>query len=387
MEAPVRDSVLVALASRLDWLPAAGARTPDATVRAAPAALPMLERRAHLALRLVENLEQLGVRDVGELPPRGDPGCPERLGLPEIADPGHEPLIEERFSDRATLVGQAKAGQHRVEIGREGEDVRAEPARTAAVQLEHGAVPEHGFALGAAEHEPWPPSRLPVPRPHLPASAHAQVAAQDEAALEVEQQVLADRLDSLEETAVEPLRESLDLGLRVRGLDLDALADEHLQAPRGAVDRIALGHASSMSSRVQAAVAGAIAATAWSGLEPIDKRLFRCDYSDVAVLGKAVTRGPAWLPLGLAMHTVNGAIFGLAYHEVRRRVSIEPRRLALGMALAEHMILYPLGYFVDRYHPARGEPGVPRLLTNPRAFGQATVRHALFGAVLGRLAR
>jgi hypothetical protein len=57
------------------------------------------------------------------------------------------------------------------------------------------------------------------------------------------------------------------------------------------------------------------------------------------------------------------------------------------MALAEHVGLYPLAYFVDRYHPARGEPGVPPLLTNPRAFGQATVRHALFGVLLGRLAR
>jgi hypothetical protein len=142
-----------------------------------------------------------------------------------------------------------------------------------------------------------------------------------------------------------------------------------------------------MSSRVQAAIAGAVAATVWSALEPIDKRLFRCDFSDVAVLGKAVTRGPAWLPLGLTMHAVNGAIFGLAFHEVRRRVPIEPRRLALGMALAEHMALYPLGYFVDRYHPARGEEGVPPLLTNPRAFAQATVRHAVFGALLARLAR
>ena len=130
-----------------------------------------------------------------------------------------------------------------------------------------------------------------------------------------------------------------------------------------------------------------MAATVWSALEPIDKRLFRCDYSDVAVLGKAVTRGPAWLPFGLAMHIVNGAIFGLAFHEARRRVTIEPRRLALRMALAEHMALYPLGYFVDRYHPARGEAGIPPLLTNARAFGQATARHALFGIVLGRLAR
>ena len=103
--------------------------------------------------------------------------------------------------------------------------------------------------------------------------------------------------------------------------------------------------------------------------------------------GRRSRAGLAWLPLGLAIHAVNGAIFGLAYHEARRRVPIEPRRLALGMALAEHVALYPLAYFVDRYHPARGEPGVPPLLTNPRAFGQATVRHALFGCVLGRLAR
>lgn len=142
-----------------------------------------------------------------------------------------------------------------------------------------------------------------------------------------------------------------------------------------------------MQPRVRAAVAGAVSATAWSALEPLDKRLFRCDYSDVAVLGKAVTRGPAWLPLGLAIHAVNGAIFGLAFHEVRRRVTIEPRRLALTMALAEHLALYPLGYFIDRYHPARGEPGVPPLLTNQRAFGQATARHALFGFLLVRLTR
>ena len=347
----------------------------------------MLERPAHLALSLPQDIEQLGVGDVGELPPRGDACCPERLGLPEIADPGHESLIEERFADGATLVGQSKAGQHRVEVGRDGQDVRAEPACTAAVQLEHWAVPEHGFAVGSAEDEPWPAARSAVPRPHLPASPHPQVAAQDEATLEVEQKVLADGLDSLEQTTVEPLREALVLGLRVRGLDLDALADEHLQAPRGAVDRIALGHPSSMSSRARAAVAGAVAATAWSALEPLDQRLFRCDYSDVAVLGKAVTRGRAWLPLGLAIHTVNGAIFGLAFHEARRRVTIGPRRLALGMALAEHMALYPLGYFVDRYHPARGEPGVPPLLRNPRAFWQATLRHAMFGAILGRLAR
>ena len=126
---------------------------------------------------------------------------------------------------------------------------------------------------------------------------------------------------------------------------------------------------------------------AWSALEPLDRRLFRCDYSDVAVLGKAFARGRLALPVGLAIHAANGAIFGLAYDRARRRLPIADRRLALGMALAEHVALYPLSYFVDRYHPARGEEGVPPLLTNARAFAQATVRHALFGVLLGRLAR
>jgi hypothetical protein len=77
----------------------------------------------------------------------------------------------------------------------------------------------------------------------------------------------------------------------------------------------------------------------------------------------------------------------LVFEEVRRRTRLSARPLALGMALAEHVALYPLGWFVERYHPARGEPGIPPLLRNPRAFAQATWRHAVFGVVLGRLAR
>jgi hypothetical protein len=133
------------------------------------------------------------------------------------------------------------------------------------------------------------------------------------------------------------------------------------------------------------AAAGAVAAMVWGALEPLDQRLFRCDYSDVAILGKAVTRGRSWRVIGLAMHAANGAAFGLAYDAVRRRVSVDDRRLALGMALGEHVALYPLAYFVDRFHPARGEFGLPPLLRNPRAFTQATVRHAVFGVVLARL--
>jgi hypothetical protein len=142
-----------------------------------------------------------------------------------------------------------------------------------------------------------------------------------------------------------------------------------------------------VTDRLHPAVAGAVAAMAWALLEPLDRRLFRCDYSDVALLGKAVTRGPLWRPVGLAMHAANGAMFGLAFDRVRQRLPIPKRRLALGMALFEHVSLYPLGYFVDRYHPARREDGIPLLLRNRRAFAQATIRHALFGVLLGRLSR
>jgi hypothetical protein len=139
-----------------------------------------------------------------------------------------------------------------------------------------------------------------------------------------------------------------------------------------------------MHPRWRAVGAGAVAAIVWGALEPIDRRLFRHDYSDIAVLGKAFTRGHAWRPLGFAVHAVNGAIFGLAYHEVARRVARDPRRLALELALLEHLALFPTGYFVDRHHPARGEAGVARLL-HRRAFAEATFRHAVFGLVLGRL--
>lgn len=138
-------------------------------------------------------------------------------------------------------------------------------------------------------------------------------------------------------------------------------------------------------SRLRAALAGAAGTLAWAAAEPLDTRLFRSGYSDVAMLGKAVTRTRAWPAAGLAIHTANGVAFGLAFDAVRRRTTMPQRRLAFALAMAENFALFPLAYVVDRRHPARGEPGVAPLFT-PRGLLQATARHALFGAVLGRLA-
>lgn len=131
----------------------------------------------------------------------------------------------------------------------------------------------------------------------------------------------------------------------------------------------------------RAAGAGALAALAWAALEPLDTRLFRHDYSDVAMLGKLVTRSRAWPVAGLALHVANGASFGVAYRELHRRRGIG----AVPLALVENTVLFPLGALVDRYHPARGERGVAPLLT-ARGFLQATARHVVFGATLAALA-
>ena len=124
-----------------------------------------------------------------------------------------------------------------------------------------------------------------------------------------------------------------------------------------------------MSRRVRAAAAGAVAATVWGLLEPVDRRVFRCDYSDVDLVGRGNRS------VGYVVHAANGAIFGLVFDEARRRVAVDQRRLALALALAEHVALWPLLLLVDR-----------RVATSPRAFLQGTSRHALFGVLLGRLA-
>ena len=60
-----------------------------------------------------------------------------------------------------------------------------------------------------------------------------------------------------------------------------------------------------MSPRVRAAAAGAVAAAVWGLQEPLDQRLFGCDYSDVLFLGRGRRS------LGFAAHMANGALFGL----------------------------------------------------------------------------
>jgi hypothetical protein len=136
---------------------------------------------------------------------------------------------------------------------------------------------------------------------------------------------------------------------------------------------------------VRGALAGAVAAGVYAASEPIDRRFFGVDYEDAALLGKLVTRGPAWRPVGVALHLFNGAAFGAAYANVAPSLPLPSWARGPACALAEGVASWPLTALVRQLHPAADE--FPPLFTNPRAIAAAAWRHALFGIVLGELER
>ena len=114
------------------------------------------------------------------------------------------------------LVAAAHVRQHAVEVGLRREDVRAEPLHGPRVQLEHAPAVEERLRAAAAQDEPRAPEHRVTGRAHAPAARHAQVAAHRHAALEAQDQVLADCLDGLEPAPVHLLGDARRAAARVR---------------------------------------------------------------------------------------------------------------------------------------------------------------------------
>jgi hypothetical protein len=128
------------------------------------------------------------------------------------------------------------------------------------------------------------------------------------------------------------------------------------------------------------------AAAIWALEQPLDKLLLASDYDDVELLGRTVVGSDGWwYPAGLAMHLTNGALFGAAYSNIAPALPIPPVLRGPVAALTEQLATWPLSTVSDRLHPARKD--LPALAGNHRAFVQSTVRHLLFGLVLGELER
>ena len=106
---------------------------------------------------------------------------------------------------------------------------------------------------------------------------------------------------------------------------------------------------------IRGAAAGAVAAGVWAAQMPLDKRVFQSDFDDVELLGKLITRGPAWPLAGLALHVQNGALFGATYAALAPRLPLPSWARGPLAAIIEHFSSWPLTAFIDRLHPARDE--------------------------------
>ena len=136
---------------------------------------------------------------------------------------------------------------------------------------------------------------------------------------------------------------------------------------------------------LRGALAGAAAAAVWAAQQPLDQRVFGVDYDDAELLGRLVTDGRAAYPAGLAMHVLNGAVFGAVYANTGRALPVPAVLRGPLAGLAEHLATWPGTAALSRIHPASDE--LPALWGSGAAFAQATWRHLLFGTVLGELER
>jgi hypothetical protein len=143
--------------------------------------------------------------------------------------------------------------------------------------------------------------------------------------------------------------------------------------------------AADLSRTSRGALAGAVAAAVWAVQQPLDRAVFGVPYDDTELLGKLVTRGPAWPYAGIALHLGNGALFGALYAAAAPSLPLPAWLKGPAAGLTEHLLSWPGTRVTDRLHPARAE--LPALSGDPVAFAQATWRHLLFGVVLGELER
>lgn len=134
---------------------------------------------------------------------------------------------------------------------------------------------------------------------------------------------------------------------------------------------------------MRGAVAGAVAAAAWAATDPLLRRLAGTPYSDVRLLGRLATRGRGWPVAGLAIHMVNGAIFGATFE----RLGLRGVKAGVIAAEAENTVLWPTMAIADRIHPDRREGTWPRLVSSPRVAAHEVAGHAIFGSVLGALVK
>lgn len=138
-----------------------------------------------------------------------------------------------------------------------------------------------------------------------------------------------------------------------------------------------------MNRLARGAAAGLLGIAAWIPAMAVDKRLTGSPYDDVTLLGTLVAPDASAKSVGLLMHAVNGAAFGVVYGLfLDKRLPGRPWLRGLIAATIECASLSTLTPLLDRWHPGVRAGRTGKTAT-PVAIAQAFWRHAVFGAVLG----
>ena len=133
---------------------------------------------------------------------------------------------------RAGSVARRRATRSETRVAsarRSGPSRRVAPASSRRI----GPVPLRRFPSRRAQDEPRaPPPGSLAHGPDAPAPVHPEMAAEDDVALEPEQQVLSHCVDRLQDAAVDPLSDVRHEPARVGRRRLDPFADQGTE-PRG----------------------------------------------------------------------------------------------------------------------------------------------------------
>jgi hypothetical protein len=138
-----------------------------------------------------------------------------------------------------------------------------------------------------------------------------------------------------------------------------------------------------MGRTLKAAAAGVIAAGIWAASEPLIRRYSHAVHSEPRLVGGVLAPEPYTVPVGLVVHLMNGAVFGVAFDRLGRRGVVQ----GVAAAQFENAVLWPTLIGFDKLLPDVKSGNWPPLLTDRRALAHEVAGHAVFGAVLGTLIR
>lgn len=138
----------------------------------------------------------------------------------------------------------------------------------------------------------------------------------------------------------------------------------------------------------QIVIAGLLSGTAFLVEHALDQALWPTGYSDMKLLGMALTRRrPQYLWIGVPWHLLNSIGFAWAYARVvGPRLPGSPVLRGVLMALIENNVLwFTLIPLTNRLHPAVRDGSMPPIRVGGVDWWVGNLRHLALGLVLGRL--